>query len=141
MTIEIIQNDLIKAMKEKDTLRKEVLSSLLGAVKNAAIEKKCRDNITEDLIAEVALKEQKTMREMIETCPKDREDLMENYVAKSAILENYAPKLMTNSEEILAFISSLGIDLVKSNRGVIMAALRGKADMKLANTVVGGVLK
>ena len=62
------------------------------------------------------------------------------YNTKMAIIDEFAPKLMTDETEIKAFVEGLGIELIKANRGQIMGALKGKADMKAANKVVGGML-
>ena len=140
MTLETLQKEMIAAMKAKNKVRKDTISSIVSAVKKAAIDNKCKDNITEELIDTVILKEQKTMQEMIDTCPADRTDLLTEYKEKMTIITEFAPKLLTDPDEIKTFIEETGIELVKANRGQIMKALKGKADMKIANGVVGGML-
>ena len=44
MTLEILQKEMIAAMKSKDGFRKDTISSLIAAVKKVAIDKGCRDN-------------------------------------------------------------------------------------------------
>ena len=140
MTLETLQKEMIAAMKAKNKVRKDTISSIVSAVKKAAIDNKCKDNITEELVNTVILKEQKTMQEMIDTCPADRIDLLTEYKEKMTIITEFAPKLLTDSDEIKTFIEETGIELIKANRGQIMKALKGKADMKIANGVVGGML-
>ena len=140
MTLETLQKEMIAAMKAKNKVRKDTISSIVSAVKKAAIDNKCKDNITEELVNTVILKEQKTMQEMIDTCPADRTDLLTEYKEKMTIITEFAPKLLTDPDEIKTFIEETGIELVKANRGQIMKALKGKADMKIANGVVGGIL-
>lgn len=140
MTLETLQKEMIAAMKAKNKVRKDTISSIVSAVKKAAIDNKCKDNITEELVNTVILKEQKTMQEMIDTCPADRTDLLTEYKEKMAIIIEFAPKLLTDPDEIKTFIEETGIELIKANRGQIMKALKGKADMKIANGVVGGML-
>ena len=140
MTLETLQKEMIAAMKAKNKVRKDTISSIVSAVKKAAIDNKCKDNITEELVDTVILKEQKTMQEMIDTCPADRTDLLTEYKEKMTIITEFAPKLLTDSDEIKTFIEETGIELIKANRGQIMKALKGKADMKIANGVVGGML-
>lgn len=41
MTIEKLRNDMVMALKSGDKFRKQVLSSMVEAVLNAAIDKKC----------------------------------------------------------------------------------------------------
>jgi len=62
MTLETLQAAMIAAMKNKDKARKDTLSSLIGAVKKTAIDKMCKDNITDTLVDEVILKEKKLFR-------------------------------------------------------------------------------
>lgn len=141
MTLEKLQADMITAMKNRNPREKEVLSSLVSAVKKFGIDNLCKDNMTEEQVDAVILKEKKTLQEMIDTCPDTRLDLKSEYEAKMVILMRYAPFLREDPEDIKSFVESLGIELVKANRGKIMAALKGKADMKIANQVVGQMLQ
>lgn len=142
MTLEVLQQQMIAAMKEHNKLRKETISSLIGAVKKTAIDERCKDNITEELVNRVLLKEKKTMQEMIDTCPADRTEKLEEYKQKMAVIEEFVPKMM-NEEETRQAINHLiatvdGIEY--GNKGSIMKvvspALKGKADMKLVNQIV-----
>ena len=65
MTLDFLQKEMIAAMKNKDKVRKDVLSSLVDAVKKATITNKGRVEATEELVMTVLLKEQKTIQEMI----------------------------------------------------------------------------
>lgn len=56
MTIETLREQMITAMKAGNKFKKEVLSSVLSTAKNMAIEKGCKDNISEE-IAKAAIKE------------------------------------------------------------------------------------
>lgn len=148
MTLEQLQKDMIKALKDGDVTRKLVLSDAIAAVKNAAIAKRCKDNITEELVDEVLLKEQKTLREMIDTCPKDREDILDNYIDQYNIIAEYAPILIddedTIADAIIGICEASEIPLVKANKGLVMKAImpsfKGKVDMKIANKVLSGLL-
>ena len=141
MTLEKLQAEMIAAMKSKNKLRKETISSIVQAVKKFGIDNMCKDNITEEQINAVILKEKKTMQEMIDTCPEDREDLSRGYKSKMMIIDEFAPALMTSKNEIQDFVNSLDIELTKANRSIIMKALKGKVDMKIANQVVSSMLK
>ena len=149
MTLETLQKEMIAAMKNKDKERKDVLSSLIGAVKKAAIDQKCKENITEKLVDEVILKEKKTVQEMIDTCPVERTELLHEYTERLSVIDEFAPKLMVDVNEIKNTITTLlsdaQIEPVKTNKGqimkVVMPALKGKADMKVVNMVIGEILK
>lgn len=144
MTLEQLQKDMIAAMKAGDKNRKEVISSLVSAVKKAGIDNGCKDNITEDLVAQVLLKEQKTAKEMIDTCPASRTDLLDKYNYNFGVISEYAPKLVTDPEEIKAMIAAAldeqGLEYIKKNKGVVMKALKGRADMAIVNKVTGEFL-
>ena len=141
MTFEKLQAEMIAAMKSKNKLRKETISSMVQAVKKFSIDNMCKDNVTEEQIDAVILKEKKTLQEMIDTCPVNRAKTLAEYNAKMAVVNEFAPQLMINEKDIENFINSLNIELVKTNRGKIMAALKGKADMKIANQIVGKMLQ
>ena len=141
MTLEKLQAEMITAMKSKNKLRKETISSMVQAVKKFSIDNMCKDNVTEEQIDAVILKEKKTLQEMIDTCPVNRTETLAKYNAKMAVVNEFAPQLMINEKDIENFVNSLNIELVKTNRGKIMAALKGKADMKIANQIVGKMLQ
>ena len=141
MTLEKLKAERIAAMKSKNKLRKETISSMVQAVKKFSIDNMCKDNITEEQINAVILKEKKTLQEMIDTCPVNRAETLAEYNAKMAVVNEFAPQLMINEKDIENFVNSLNIELVKTNRGKIMAALKGKADMKIANQIVGKILQ
>ena len=132
---------MVTAMKNGEKLKKNTLSDLIAAIKKAAIDKKVKDNIPEELVDEVILKEQKTFQEMIDTCPAERQDLKSDYLAKKNIIDAFAPSLLIEENDIKDFILNLNIEINKSNRGLIMKELKGKVDMKVANKVLGEMLK
>ena len=147
MTLEILQNEMIKSMKSGNKFRKNVIASLVDDVKKAAINKNCRDNITEVMVDEVLLKCKKTAQEMIDTCPAGRIDLLTQYNNQLDIINEFAPTLMTDENEIKSAIIDVvndEIEFTKSNKGKIMKVIspvfKGKADMSIVNKVVGDML-
>ena len=141
MELKVLQNEMVAALKARNKFRKDVISSLVGAVKKAAIDKNCRDNITEELVNAVLIKEQKIMQEMIDTCPATRPEVLAEYTAKKQIIDEFTPQVITDSAQIKTMVEAIGIDLTKKNRGVIMKVLKDNlVDMKIANQVVGGML-
>lgn len=141
MKLETLQNEMVKAWKASDITRKNVISGLIGAVKKAGIDNGCRDNIPETLVDSTILKELKTAREMLETCPIERTDLREKYEANLNIILEYAPVIADTKEAIMSLIIDCGIEVNKNNRGMLMKHLSGKCDMKLANQIVSEMLK
>lgn len=140
MTIEALRKDMVAAMKAKDKLRKETISTLVSAAKKLAIDEGKRDDIPEELIDRAILKEAKTAKEQVETCPEGRDDLKAEYQAKVDIIMEYAPKMLS-VEEIEEILTTKFADVVATkNKGqimkAVMAELKGKADGKEINQVV-----
>ncbi|MCQ2498995.1 MAG: GatB/YqeY domain-containing protein [Lachnospiraceae bacterium] len=140
MTLEKLQKDMMEAMKAHDKARKESISALYSAAKKVGIDAGCRENIPEEMVDQAILKEVKTIKEQIETCPSERADLLEEFKARLAVFEEYAPHMMSK-DEIKAFISEKFADVIASkNKGMIMKSimpeLKGKADGKDINAVV-----
>ena len=81
--------------------------------------------------------------------PEDRTDIKEECEKRLAVLEQYAPKMMDEAEikEVIASVlSELGIaEPTGKDKGKIMKELmprvKGKADGKLVNQVLMGMLK
>ncbi|MGI6070173.1 MAG: GatB/YqeY domain-containing protein [Blautia sp.] len=145
MDLETLRKDMVAAMKAKDKVTKEAVSSLISAVKKAAIDEGCREDIPGELTDRVILKELKTAKEQIDTCPESREDLKKEYQARYDVISKYAPKLMS-AEEIQACLEEKFADvLATKNKGQIMKAvmgeLKGKADGKVINQVVADLCK
>ena len=132
-----VRKAMVEAMKAKDKETKDTLSMLLAALKNKAIDK--RADLTEEEEVQVVLKEIKQTKESLEMTPADRTELIEEFKARIAVLEQFAPKMM-DAEEIKAIITGvladLGIDApTAKDKGKIMKELmpkvKGKADGKL----------
>ncbi|HIV85931.1 MAG TPA: GatB/YqeY domain-containing protein [Candidatus Monoglobus merdigallinarum] len=140
MTLKELQGEMIAAMKAKQKDRKDAVSGLIAAVKKAAIDEGCREDIPEELVDRIILKELKTAKEQVDTCPRDREELLARYREKADIIAQFAPKQLSE-DEIRAVLEEKFAEVIASgNKGLIMksvmAELRGKADGKLISKVV-----
>ena len=140
MQMEQLQKDMIAAMKAREKERQDAISSLVSAVKKAAIDEGCRDDIKEELVDRVILKELKTVKEQLDTCPAERDDLRSEYQFRYEVINEYAPALLS-AEEVEAVLKEKFADvLATKNKGQIMKAvmseLKGKADGKVINQVV-----
>lgn len=140
MQMEQLQKDMIAAMKARDKVRKDAISTLVSAVKKVAIDEGCREDIPEELVNRVIMKEMKTVKEQIDSCPESRTDLLDEYKARYAVFEEYAPAMMS-AEEVEAVIKEKFADVIETkNKGQIMKnvmpELKGKADGKVINEVV-----
>ena len=144
--IERIRADQVSAMKEKNQEKKLAISSLIDAAKKIVIDKGGdRVNIPDDIVTQVVMKELKTIKEQIDSCPADRTDLLDEFKKRYAFVEAYAPKLLSK-DEILKLINEKFADIVAGkNKGLIMKnimpELKGKADGKLINEIVEELCK
>ena len=140
MTLKNLQKDMITAMKSQDKVRKNVISSLIAAVKKYAIDNGTRDNITEDIVDMVLLKELKSAKEQIDTCPAERTELIAEYTTNYEIIKEYAPTQL-DEEQVRALLTEKFADIIATNnKGMIMKTvmeeLKVKADGKVINAVV-----
>lgn len=145
MQFNTLQKDMMAAMKARDKARKDSISVLVSAAKKLAIDEGCREDIPEELVDRAILKEIKSVKEQIDTCPAERTELMDQYKATLAVMEEYAPKMLSE-EEITAILNEKFADVIATkNKGqimkAVMAELKGKADGKLINKVVGDLCK
>lgn len=148
MTLEKLQSEMIAAMKSGSKVRKLVISGLIDNVKKAAIDKNCRDNITETLVDEALLKCKKIAQEMVDTCPADRTETLAEYTKQLEIINEFAPMLISDEAQIktiiLDFANENNIELTKSNRGkiigIIAKSMKGQVDMKIVNKVIGEIV-
>ena len=96
----------------------------------------------------VVQKEIKQTKETLEMTPADRTDIIEECEKRIAVLEQYAPKMMDEAEikeVITGVLSGLGIDApTPKDKGRIMKELmpkvKGKADGKLVNDILTGMM-
>jgi uncharacterized protein YqeY len=140
MQFEKLQKDMIAAMKEHNKERKDAISSVIQAVKKVAIDEGHRDDISEELVDRVILKELKSVKEQIDSCPAERTELKAEYQFRYDVINEYAPKLMS-AEEVEELLKSKFAEVIATkNKGQIMKTvmpeLKGKADGKVINEVV-----
>lgn len=146
---ETIREDMIKAMKNKDKKRKDILSYLLSVIKNVSIDK--RRELTDDEINEIINKQIKQTEEVLAIAPKNRTDIIEENEYTISVLKEYAPQMMDElgiRHEIYAVCSELGIEvssLTAKDKGKLMKNLmsrvKSRADGKLVNQIVSEYCK
>ncbi len=139
MKFEDLQKAMIAALKAHDSERKEAISLLVAAVKKVAIDAGQRDDISEEMVDSVLMKELKSVKEQIETCPASRSDLLEKYRFNLSVVEEFAPKLLSK-EEVEAILKEKFAEVIATkNKGqimkAVMAELKGKADGKVISEV------
>lgn len=139
MTLEMLQNEMVHAMKSRNSLRRNVISGIIARVKRTAIDKGIRDAITEELVNQELLKTKKMTQEMIDTCPASRPELLESYKQEMDVVMEFVPTLIEDKNEIRNIIMDCGFEVNQKNQGMIMktikAAYSNKIDMKVVSQV------
>lgn len=140
-----LQQAMIDAMKARDKERKDSISVLVSAAKKLAIDAGCREDIPEEMVDQAILKELKSVKEQIETCPAERAQLKESYEKRLAVMEEFAPKMLSAEEVKAILVEKFAEVIATRNKGMIMktvmAELKGKADGKVINQVVAELTK
>ena len=145
--IDQVRAAMVEAMKAKDKDRKDSLSMLLSALKNAEIDK--RAPLTEDEANAVVKKELKQTKETMDTAPADRTDIIEEARKRMAVYQEFAPADLT-PEQITEIIKGVFAELeietpTAKDKGrimkVLMPQVKGKADGKVVNEILAGMMK
>ena len=145
--VEVVRAAMVQAMKAKDKARKESLSMLLSALKNAEIDK--REPLTEAEENAVVKKEIKQTQETYDLAPADREDIRSEAAERLVVYKEFAPEDMSVDQirQVIAeVLAELGIDAPSpKDKGAIMKVLmprvKGKADGKVVNETLAGMFK
>ena len=144
--MEAVRAQMVQAMKSGEKERKEALSMLLAALKAKFIDK--REELTEEEENAVVLRELKQTKETLESAPADRADIREQCERRITVLQEFAPREMSEEEiraQIQASLAALGIEQPTiRDKGRLMKELmprvKGKADGALVNRLVTELL-
>ena len=145
--IDEVRAAMVAAMKAKDKVRKDSLSMLLSALKNAEIDK--RSPLTEEEENAVVKKELRQSKETYDLAPEERQDIREEMAARIAVYKEFAPEDMSAeqiAQVIQEVLAELGIEKpVGADKGkimkVLMTRVKGKSDGKLVNETLAGMMK
>lgn len=145
MLYDTIMTDIKEAMKSHDKETLSTLRFLKSAIDLFKINNKMdrTESPSDDTVIEVVSKQVKTHKESIEEFKKaGRNDLVENLLKEVQVLSKYLPEQLSEDEvrsKIDEVISSIEATSIK-DMGKVMKELtplfKGKADMKLVNTIV-----
>jgi len=140
-----LNDDLKKAMKSGDTLRRSVFRMALSAIQNAEIAKKT--GLEESDVIGVIAKEARQRQESIKAFNDgNRPDLTVQEEAELAILQEYLPQQITRDEivaearRIVEAVGAKGPGDKGKVMGGIIAQLKGKADGREINDIVTELL-
>ena|SRR5579859_4320958 len=141
-----MNEDLKAAMKSGDSERKEALRFLLASIKQVEVD--TRQTLDDDRIFGILQNEAKKRRDTIEESRKaGREDLAAKSETELTMIEAYLPKQLSREEveqEARAVIAEVGAGSPKDTGNVMKVLLprvKGRADGKMVNEVVGALLK
>ncbi|MGD8996851.1 MAG: GatB/YqeY domain-containing protein [Anaerolineae bacterium] len=145
-----LQDDLKEALRAGDEQRKRVIRLALAAMTNAEIEHAMQSDeaeLSEGDIVAVLQKQAKQRRETIEELEEvDRPDLLSVEKEELAILEGYLPEQLSREEivqearQVIEEIGATGMRDMGPVMGQLMSKLRGRADGRVVNEVVRGLL-
>ena len=136
-----IKNDIVSALKEKDTLKLQTLRGVKGDADLTHINKKVE--INDELMIEVLSRQIKTRRESIVEFEKgNRSDLIEKTTKEIVLLQEYLPKQLTDEELNKVIDDAFNKVNPTSNKdmGLIMKEVtplvKGKADMGKVSSII-----
>ena len=138
-----LNKEMIAALKSGNKFRKTTLSTLIAAVKKAAIDTGCRDNITDDMVIQVLKKEKKSLVDAVEKFPDMPIEKKSEYIEQCFIIDEFVPQEISNERQIFDIIWSIAKEedmaINKTNQGKFMKIL--KADYNVNMKVVSRVYK
>lgn len=142
---ERLLEDLKTAMRNKDTMRKDLLQIVRAGI--LQVEKDSRQTMDDNGILEVLARENKKRAETIQELEgTSRTEMIESIRAEMAIIEEYLPQQLSEAEIETLVIRAISQSGAKSARDmgqvmkVLMPDVKGRADGKLVNQVVKRLL-
>ncbi|MGL4796470.1 MAG: GatB/YqeY domain-containing protein [Paraclostridium sp.] len=136
-----LQEDLKLSMKNKDTVKKSVVTLIRASIKQYEVD--TRTELDDDGIMDIIAKQLKQRRDVIpEFVKASRDDLVKETEAEIEVLKEYLPQQLSEEELdviVKETISEVGATSMK-DMGKIMAAIKpktkGRADGKMINELV-----
>lgn len=136
-----IKNEIISALKEKNTLKVQTLREIKGSVDLEHINKKV--DITDELVIDILSRGIKTRKESIQEFEKgNRLDLIDKTNKEIELLKKYLPEQLTK-EELEKVIDEVFLKVKPTSNkdmGLIMKELtplvKGKCDMKEVSVII-----
>ncbi len=138
---DLLMDDLKVAMREKDAVRKSVVTMLRAAVKQVEVDQ--RIELDDEAIIDIIAKQIKQKNNaIVEFKNGDRQDLVDLTEKEIDILMKYLPEQLSEDEVlkiVLEAIESTGAASMKDMgkvMGIVTNATKGKADGKLVADLV-----
>jgi uncharacterized protein YqeY len=138
---EKLRDDLKTYLKAKDTVKLEVVRSILTAVKNLEVQK--MKTADDDDVVQAIRQEAKKRREAIDLYKQaGRNDLAEKEEEELKVLETYLPQMLSEQQVrqiVRARVEEIKPSSVKERgkvMGALMQELKGKADGSLVGKIL-----
>jgi uncharacterized protein YqeY len=140
-----LQDDLKRAMRERDEVRKRTLRMALAAIKNKEVE--VQRELDDADVAAILQKEAKQRHETLDELRQvERPDLVAAEQAELDVLTEYLPRQLGQDEiaalarQVISDLNATGPRQMGQVMGVLMPQLKGQADGKLVSQVVRELL-
>ena len=136
-----LDEEIISAMKEKNTIKLNTLRGVKAAMKQQNIDSK--KEINDELLIDVVSKEIKTRTESIKEFEKgNRSDLIEKTQEEINYLNDYLPEQLSDEElnkiidEVFAKVNPTGMSDMGKVMGNVTPLVKGKADMGKVSSII-----
>lgn len=141
-----LMEDYKQAMRDKDAIKKTVLSFVIAQIKNKQID--AQKDLTDDEIIATIKKEIKSIKEAAEFLKQaGKEEELQQELAKAAVLQAYLPEVMNEEqtrELIEKLVAELWITDLNKQRGQLMWAImkdyKSDVDGSLVNQIVTSMI-
>lgn len=149
MTISLkerLDGDLKDAMRNKDSIRRTVLRTIISEIRNAEIAE--QEVLDDEGVLVVMTKQAQQRRDSIEAFKvASRSDLVESESAELKIISGYLPEQLSEDEievvitEVISQVEAKGSSDMGKVMKEIMQRVRGRADGKMVSAIVTSRLK
>ena len=138
---EKLQEDLKSSMKNKDTIKKSVVTLIRAAIKQYEVDN--RVELADDAIIDIISKQLKQRKDSLAEFEKaNRDDLIKETKSEIQVLEGYLPQQLSEEELekiVIETIAEVGATSMK-DMGKIMSTIKpktaGRADGRKINELV-----
>ncbi|QUH21055.1 GatB/YqeY domain-containing protein [Alkaliphilus sp. B6464] len=143
---ERLADELKNAMKNKNQLRKNVITMIRADIKQIEVDK--RVELTDEEVIEIISKQAKQRRDSIEEFEKGgRADLVEQAAQEVDVLMEYLPEQLSEEEietiikEVIADTGATSMKDMGKIMATAMPKLKGRTDGKVVNQIVRKILQ
>ncbi len=140
-----LEDDLRQAMRDRDTLRRDVIRYMRSEIRNQEI--RVQDDLDDQGVIQVLSRQAQQRRDSIEAFSEaNRNDLVEKEQAELAIIIEYLPQQMTRDEitelvhQVVTEVGAEGPGDMGKVMSRIMPQVRGRAEGREVNAIVMEIL-